>query len=69
MLPARSRRAFELRSPRITQSGEIVYYLPPRCCGIWSNLYQADGTIGYTRSEPRGSHRSITDVAAVSDLA
>jgi hypothetical protein len=25
--------------------GEVVYYLPPRCCDIWSNLYRADGTI------------------------
>lgn len=25
--------------------GETVYYLPARCCDIWSTLYQADGTI------------------------
>lgn len=24
---------------------EIVYYLPPRCCNIWSTLYRADGTV------------------------
>ncbi len=24
---------------------EIVYYLPARCCDIWSTLYRADGTI------------------------
>jgi hypothetical protein len=23
----------------------VYYYLPPRCCDIWSELYDADGTL------------------------
>jgi hypothetical protein len=30
---------------RYEYRGEIVYYLPARCCDIWSTLYHADGTI------------------------
>jgi hypothetical protein len=30
---------------------EVVYYLPARCCDIWSNLYRVDGTI---RCHPDG---------------
>jgi hypothetical protein len=25
--------------------GKPAYYLPARCCDIWSNVYQADGTV------------------------
>lgn len=30
---------------RYEYRGQIVYYLPPRCCDIGGNLYQMDGTI------------------------
>lgn len=30
---------------RYEYKGEVVYYLPPRCCDIPSNLYNARGTI------------------------
>ena len=30
---------------RYDYRGEIVYYLPPRCCDVWSTLYNAQGTI------------------------
>lgn len=30
---------------RYEYKGQAVYYLPARCCDIWSNLYRADGTI------------------------
>lgn len=30
---------------RYEYRGEAVYFLPPRCCDIWSDLYRADGTI------------------------
>ena len=30
---------------RYEYQGQVVYYLPPRCCDIPSNLYDADGNI------------------------
>lgn len=30
---------------RYEYKGEPVYYLPPRCCDIWSTLYRADGVV------------------------
>jgi len=30
---------------RYEYRGTTVYYLPARCCDIWSTLYHADGTI------------------------
>jgi hypothetical protein len=30
---------------RYDYGGRVVYYLPPRCCDIPSNVYTADGTI------------------------
>jgi len=30
---------------RYDYRGETVYYLPPRCCDIWSTLYRADGAV------------------------
>ncbi len=30
---------------RYDYGGRVVYYLPPRCCDIASNVYSADGTI------------------------
>jgi len=30
---------------RYDYRGAVVYYLPPRCCDIWSNLYDVDGAI------------------------
>jgi hypothetical protein len=30
---------------RYDYGGRVVYYLPPRCCDIPSNVYSADGTI------------------------
>src|SRR5688572_5744526 len=30
---------------RYEYKNEVVYYLPPRCCDVWSNLYRADGTV------------------------
>jgi hypothetical protein len=30
---------------RYEYRGELVYYLPARCCDIWSTLYQEDGSI------------------------
>ena len=29
---------------RYEYKGEKVYFVPPRCCDIWSDLYRADGT-------------------------
>jgi len=29
---------------RVYDAG-VYYYLPPRCCDIWSNLYSAEGTL------------------------
>lgn len=29
---------------RVHDAG-VYYYLLPRCCGVWSNLYSADGTL------------------------
>ena len=45
-------RDFEMRpvanSPasitRYEYEREVVYFVPPRCCDIWSDLYRADGT-------------------------
>ncbi len=30
---------------RYAYLGEIVYFVPARCCDIWSTVYHADGTI------------------------
>ena len=30
---------------RYEYQGQIVYYLPPQCCDVWSVLYDADGNI------------------------
>ena len=30
---------------RYEYKGETVYYVPPRCCDIWSTLYSANGTV------------------------
>lgn len=30
---------------RYDYKGLAVYYLPPRCCDIWSNLYDAAGSV------------------------
>ena len=30
---------------RYEYQGEVVYYLPPRCCDVWSTVYRVDGTI------------------------
>ena len=30
---------------RYEYRGETVYYLPARCCDIWSTVYRADGTV------------------------
>jgi hypothetical protein len=30
---------------RYQYQGQTVYYVPPRCCDIWSDLYDADGNI------------------------
>lgn len=46
-------RAFErdpVASPalsitRYEYKGEVVYFVPPRCCDIWSDVYRADGSI------------------------
>jgi hypothetical protein len=29
---------------RYEYKSEVVYFVPPRCCDIWSDLYRADGT-------------------------
>jgi len=26
-------------------AGGVYYYLPPRCCDIWSELYNSEGTL------------------------
>ena len=31
--------------------GQLVYYVPPRCCDVWSDLYEADGRL---RCHPDG---------------
>ena len=36
---------------RYEYKGEIVYFVPPRCCDVWSDLYRADGT---TLCHPNG---------------
>jgi hypothetical protein len=28
---------------RYEYQSEVVYFVPPRCCDIWSDLYRADG--------------------------
>ena len=28
---------------RYEYKGEVVYFVPPRCCDIWSDLYRVDG--------------------------
>jgi len=30
---------------RYDYRSQVVYYLPPRCCDIWSNLYDSAGAI------------------------
>ena len=30
---------------RYEYKGEVVYFVPPRCCDIWSDVYRADGSI------------------------
>ncbi len=30
---------------RYEYRNEIVYYVPPSCCDLWSTLYQADGAV------------------------
>jgi len=30
---------------RYEYKGQVVYYLPPRCCDIWSNVYDDAGAI------------------------
>ena len=30
---------------RYNYKGQTVYYLPPRCCDVWSTLYADDGAI------------------------
>lgn len=30
---------------RYLYRGEVVYYLPARCCDIWSTVYRADGSV------------------------
>ncbi len=30
---------------RYTYGGQVVYYVPPRCCDIWSDLYDARGAV------------------------
>ena len=30
---------------RYDYKGQVVYYLPSRCCDVFSNLYRADGAI------------------------
>jgi Domain of unknown function (DUF6970) len=29
---------------RYEYKSDVVYFVPPRCCDIWSDLYRADGT-------------------------
>jgi hypothetical protein len=36
---------------RYEYKSETVYFVPPRCCDIWSDLYRADGT---TLCHPNG---------------
>lgn len=30
---------------RYEYDGQVVYYVPPRCCDIWSDLYDSNGRI------------------------
>ena len=30
---------------RYEYQGRVVYYVPPRCCDVWSDLYEADGRL------------------------
>lgn len=30
---------------RYEYKGAVVYFLPQRCCDVWSDLYRADGTV------------------------
>lgn len=30
---------------RFEYKSEAVYFVPPRCCDVWSDLYRADGTM------------------------
>jgi len=30
---------------RYEYKGEVVYFVPPRCCDIWSDVYRADGSL------------------------
>jgi uncharacterized protein DUF6970 len=36
---------------RYEYKSDVVYFVPPRCCDIWSDLYRADGT---TLCHPNG---------------
>jgi hypothetical protein len=30
---------------RYDYKNEVVYFVPPRCCDVWSDLYRADGAL------------------------
>jgi Domain of unknown function (DUF6970) len=30
---------------RYEYKGQFVYYVPPRCCDVWGDLYQSDGAV------------------------